>query len=93
MKVPLKNATALRTTSLFLKCRISLPSVDHCGLSAAVFSRNLDQARAVASRQQAGTISIKDSSLTALVHGGTKQSFKLSGPGGSRMEPPSMARR
>ena len=62
------------------------------GLSAAVFSRDLDQARAVACRLQAGAISINDSSLTALVHDGAKQSFKLSGLGGSRMGPASMAR-
>lgn len=62
------------------------------GLSAAVFSADLDQARSVARRLQAGAISINDSSLTALVHDGAKQSFKLSGLGGSRMGPGSLAR-
>lgn len=62
------------------------------GLSAAVFSADLDTARAVARRLQAGAISINDSSLTALVHDGAKQSFKLSGLGGSRMGPGSLAR-
>jgi succinate-semialdehyde dehydrogenase / glutarate-semialdehyde dehydrogenase len=62
------------------------------GLSAAVFSRNLDQARAVAARLQAGAISINDSSLTALVHDAAKQSFKRSGLGGSRMGPTSLTR-
>lgn len=62
------------------------------GLSAAVFSADLDQARTVARRLQAGAISINDCSLTALVHDGAKQSFKLSGLGGSRMGPGSLAR-
>ena len=62
------------------------------GLSAAVFSANLETARAVARRLQAGAVSINDSSLTALVHDGAKQSFKLSGLGGSRMGPGSLAR-
>jgi acyl-CoA reductase-like NAD-dependent aldehyde dehydrogenase len=57
-----------------------------------VFSADLDTARAVARRLQAGAISINDSSLTALVHDGAKQSFKLSGLGGSRMGPGSLAR-
>jgi succinate-semialdehyde dehydrogenase / glutarate-semialdehyde dehydrogenase len=75
-----------------LEAGIGLANSGHFGLSAAVFSRDLGQARAVASRLQAGAISINDSSLTALVHDGAKQSFKLSGLGGSRMGPASMAR-
>jgi succinate-semialdehyde dehydrogenase / glutarate-semialdehyde dehydrogenase len=71
---------------------IALANQGEFGLSAAVFSRDLAQARAVASRLQAGAISINDASLTALVHDGAKQSFKHSGLGGSRMGPTSLAR-
>lgn len=55
------------------------------GLSAAVFSENIALAQQLASKLEAGAISINDASLTALVHDIEKQSFKLSGLGGSRM--------
>ncbi|XQW83447.1 aldehyde dehydrogenase family protein [Thalassotalea piscium] len=55
------------------------------GLSAAVFSQNIEHAEAIANALEAGAISINDASLTALVHEMEKQSFKLSGLGGSRM--------
>lgn len=55
------------------------------GLSAAVFAASEPVARSVASRLQAGAVSVNDASLTALVHEGEKNSFKLSGLGGSRM--------
>ncbi len=71
---------------------IALANSGDFGLSAAVFSRDVIHARAVASRLQAGAISINDSSLTALVHDGAKQSFKFSGLGGSRMGPASLNR-
>jgi acyl-CoA reductase-like NAD-dependent aldehyde dehydrogenase len=71
---------------------VALANSGDFGLSAAVFSADLDHARAVASRLEAGAISINDSSLTALVHDAAKQSFKLSGLGGSRMGPTSLAR-
>ena len=71
---------------------IALANGGDFGLSAAVFSNDLDHARTVASQLQAGAISINDSSLTALVHDAAKQSFKLSGLGGSRMGPASLSR-
>ena len=55
------------------------------GLSAAVFSENIQHAEMIASQLEAGAISINDASLTALVHEIEKQSFKYSGLGGSRM--------
>ena len=55
------------------------------GLSAAVFSKNLDHAYDIAVRIEAGGISINDGSLTGLVGDAEKNSFKLSGMGGSRM--------
>jgi len=71
---------------------VALANGGDFGLSAAVFSADLDHARAVATRLEAGAISINDSSLTALIHDAAKQSFKLSGLGGSRMGPTSLAR-
>lgn len=62
------------------------------GLSAAVFSQNIDHAEAIASQLEAGAISINDASLTALVHEIEKQSFKMSGLGGSRMGKESIMR-
>lgn len=57
------------------------------GLSAAVFSEDLDHAKRVAERIDAGGISINDAALTGLMHEAEKNSFKLSGMGGSRMGP------
>lgn len=57
------------------------------GLSAAVFSEDLASARRVAERIDAGGISINDAALTGLMHEAEKNSFKLSGMGGSRMGP------
>lgn len=55
------------------------------GLSASVFSKDLEHAYDVASKIDAGGISINDGSLTGLVSDAEKNSFKLSGMGGSRM--------
>lgn len=57
------------------------------GLSAAVFSRDIDHANEVAMQIEAGGISINDGSLTGLMHEAEKNSFKLSGLGASRMGP------
>lgn len=62
------------------------------GLSAAVFSKNINYADQVASQLEAGAVSINDASLTALVHEMEKQSFKQSGLGGSRMGKESILR-
>lgn len=62
------------------------------GLSGAVFAGSEQEARAVASRLQVGAVSVNDASLTALVHEGEKNSFKLSGLGGSRMGKASISR-
>ena len=55
------------------------------GLSAAVFSGDTEHAARVASRLQAGGVSINDACLTGMIHTAEKQSFKQSGLGGSRM--------
>ncbi len=62
------------------------------GLSAAVFSQDIDHAENIAARLQAGGISINDASLSGLVHEMEKQSFKSSGMGGSRMGAESIRR-
>lgn len=71
---------------------IELANQSVYGLSAAVFSQDIDHAHNVASELQAGAVSINDASLTALVHEMEKQSFKLSGLGGSRMGKESILR-
>jgi len=55
------------------------------GLSASVFSEDMDKAIRVAEQIDAGGISINDASLTNQVFDATKNSFKLSGMNGSRM--------
>ena len=62
------------------------------GLSAAVFAGSVDEAQAVGQQLQAGAISLNDAGLTALIHEGEKNAFKLSGLGGSRMGPASIQR-
>jgi acyl-CoA reductase-like NAD-dependent aldehyde dehydrogenase len=57
------------------------------GLSAAVIAGSLDEAEAIGRRIEAGAVSLNDGSLTSMVHDAEKNSFKLSGMGGSRMGP------
>ena len=57
------------------------------GLSAGVIAGTLDEAEAIGRRIDAGGISLNDGSLTAMCHECEKNSFKLSGMGGSRMGP------
>jgi acyl-CoA reductase-like NAD-dependent aldehyde dehydrogenase len=71
---------------------IALANDSDFGLSACVFSRDLDRARAIAARLQAGAVSINDAALTAMVYDAAKQSFKRSGLGGSRMGTASLQR-
>jgi acyl-CoA reductase-like NAD-dependent aldehyde dehydrogenase len=62
------------------------------GLSGAVFARTNEEAIAVARRIEGGAISINDAALTAVMHEGEKNSFRLSGIGGTRMGPSAMKR-
>jgi succinate-semialdehyde dehydrogenase/glutarate-semialdehyde dehydrogenase len=55
------------------------------GLSAAVIAGSTDEAERIAERIDAGGISINDGALTGVMHECEKNSFKLSGLGGSRM--------
>lgn len=71
---------------------IRLANDSDYGLSAAVFSGDEARACRVATQLQAGAVSINDASLTALIHEGAKQSFGLSGLGGTRMGEKSIER-
>ncbi|MGK7877205.1 MAG: aldehyde dehydrogenase family protein [Xenococcaceae cyanobacterium] len=62
------------------------------GLSAAVFAGSEAEALELASRIDAGGISINDAGLTVFIHEGEKNSFKFSGMGGSRMGPAALKR-
>ena len=70
---------------------VSLANATRYGLSGAVFGPR-DVATQVASRMEAGGISINDVLLTGLVPEGEKQAFKDSGLGPSRMGPASLTR-
>ncbi len=64
---------------------ISLANDSEFGLSASVFSKDKEKALKIASRIEAGAISINDGSLTNTVFDAEKNSFKMSGINGSRM--------
>jgi succinate-semialdehyde dehydrogenase / glutarate-semialdehyde dehydrogenase len=55
------------------------------GLSGAVFANTNEEALEIAKQIDGGAISINDCALTAVMHEGEKNSFKLSGIGGTRM--------
>ena len=71
---------------------VRLANATDFGLSACVFSRDVERAKRIAARLEAGAISINDAALTSMVHDAAKQSFKYSGLGGSRMGTPSLQR-
>ena len=62
------------------------------GLSAAVFAETWEKAYRIGQQLEAGAISINDSALTAIIHDGEKNSFKMSGIGGTRMGPSAIKR-
>jgi acyl-CoA reductase-like NAD-dependent aldehyde dehydrogenase len=62
------------------------------GLSGAVFARTNEEALDVARRIEGGAISINDAALTAVMHEGEKNAFRLSGIGGTRMGSSAMKR-
>lgn len=64
---------------------IALANEGVFGLSAGVVAATLEEAESVGRQIDAGGISLNDGSLTAVMHEAEKQSFKLSGMGGSRM--------
>lgn len=64
---------------------IRMANASDFGLSAAVFSADTERAMRIAEQLQVGAISINDASLTGIVNDVEKNSFCLSGIGGSRM--------
>jgi acyl-CoA reductase-like NAD-dependent aldehyde dehydrogenase len=71
---------------------IALANDSEYGLSAAVFAGSVEEAEAIARRINAGAVSINDGALTGLMHEAEKNSFRLSGLGGSRMGAAGMLR-
>ena len=64
---------------------IALANDSQYGLSGAVFGADIEEAKAVAAQVNVGAVSINDAGLTAMVNDAEKNSFRLSGIGGSRM--------
>jgi succinate-semialdehyde dehydrogenase / glutarate-semialdehyde dehydrogenase len=62
------------------------------GLSGAVFAGTEEEAMQIGRKMKAGAISINDAALTAVMHEGEKNSFKMSGIGGTRMGPSAIKR-
>jgi succinate-semialdehyde dehydrogenase / glutarate-semialdehyde dehydrogenase len=62
------------------------------GLSGAVFAGTEEEAMQIGRKMKAGAISINDAALTAIMHEGEKNSFKMSGIGGTRMGPSAIKR-
>jgi succinate-semialdehyde dehydrogenase / glutarate-semialdehyde dehydrogenase len=71
---------------------VALANDSAYGLSAAVIAGDLAEAETIARRLDAGAISLNDGALTGLMYEAEKNSFKLSGMGGSRMGPASFLR-
>ncbi|XQW86503.1 aldehyde dehydrogenase family protein [Thalassotalea piscium] len=71
---------------------IKLANASQYGLSSAVFSKDIEKAHDIARKLIVGGISINDAALTGFVHEAEKQSFGLSGLGGSRMGAESIRR-
>lgn len=71
---------------------VALANGTRFGLSGAVFARDTDEAFRIGQRLEAGAISLNDCALTAVVHEGEKNSFRMSGLGGTRMGPGAIRR-
>ncbi|MES2518287.1 MAG: aldehyde dehydrogenase family protein [Bacteroidota bacterium] len=65
---------------------IELANGTKYGLSSAVFAGTVEEAINIARQLKCGAVSINDVTLTAVIHEGDKNSFKMSGLGGTRME-------
>jgi succinate-semialdehyde dehydrogenase / glutarate-semialdehyde dehydrogenase len=71
---------------------IKLANATVYGLSGAVFAQNTAEAVRIGRQMAGGAISINDAALTAIMHEGEKNSFKMSGIGGTRMGPSAIKR-
>jgi succinate-semialdehyde dehydrogenase/glutarate-semialdehyde dehydrogenase len=64
---------------------INLANDSDYGLSAAVFGQDIEQAKAVASKINAGAIGVNDGAVTVDVHDASHDAFGYSGMGQARM--------
>jgi succinate-semialdehyde dehydrogenase / glutarate-semialdehyde dehydrogenase len=64
---------------------IEFANATQYGLSGAVFAGTEEEAMKIARKMNCGAVSINDAALTAVMHEGCKNSFKMSGIGGVRM--------
>jgi succinate-semialdehyde dehydrogenase / glutarate-semialdehyde dehydrogenase len=71
---------------------IELANGTQYGLSGAVFAGTEEEAMKIARKMNCGAVSINDAALTAVMHEGEKNSFKMSGIGGTRMGPAAIKR-
>ena len=71
---------------------IELANGTQYGLSGAVFAGTEEEAMEIARKMKCGAVSINDAALTAVMHEGEKNSFKMSGIGGTRMGPSAIKR-
>ena len=72
---------------------VALANDSSYGLSAAVFAGTAEEAASIASRIEAGAISLQDAATTiSILRDAEKTSFKQSALGGSRMGPNSILR-
>jgi succinate-semialdehyde dehydrogenase / glutarate-semialdehyde dehydrogenase len=71
---------------------IELANGTQYGLSGAVFAGTEEEAMKIARKMNCGSVSINDAALTAVMHEGEKNSFKMSGIGGTRMGPSAIKR-
>ena len=71
---------------------IELANSTQYGLSGAVFAGTEEEAMDIARKMKCGAVSINDAALTAVMHEGEKNSFKMSGIGGTRMGPSAIKR-
>ena len=71
---------------------VDLANDSRYGLSAAVFGPDEDDALRVASKLNAGGISVNDAGMTTMIFESCKNAFNYSGLGPSRMGPTGMTR-
>lgn len=71
---------------------IELANGTQYGLSGAVFAGTEEEAMEIARKMKCGAVSINDVALTAVMHEGEKNSFRISGIGGTRMGASSIKR-
>ncbi|CAN5476478.1 aldehyde dehydrogenase family protein [soil metagenome] len=72
---------------------IALANDSNYGLSAAVIAGSIDEARRIGEQLDAGAVALQDAGITiAILRDAEKNSFNLSGMGGSRMGPNGLLR-